>query len=342
MNLPTCTVVVATFNRAEGLKRLLEALAEQDLGPENFEVVVVDDGSTDGTWQLLNNFRTPFALHCLTQTNQGPAAARNAGILAASGEIIVTLDDDVEPHKDLLRRHLEAHLDAEPTAAIGRFALPPDADLAPWVAWEFAGLEQQYAAMERGDWEASPRQFYTANSSVPRSAYLEAGLFDPVFRRGEDVELAYRLRDMGLRFKFLPEAVIDHRPHRTFAEWQRIALQYGHYDVLMWQTKGQEHMLSLIGHEFKNERPMSLQIVARMLVGRRRLLDLTVGALGASAPVGSFLGLNRLVRPAFSAIFNLLYWQGVAESLGGRDMFLASVVRGATGGNAPPRRQHAG
>ena len=61
MDLPTCTVVVATFNRADGLKRLLETLADQDLGAENFEVVVVDDGSTDETWQLLNSVRTPFA-----------------------------------------------------------------------------------------------------------------------------------------------------------------------------------------------------------------------------------------------------------------------------------------
>src|SRR5215212_4697361 len=121
MNLPTCTVVVATFNRADGLKRLLQALTEQDLGTENFEVVVVDDGSTDGTSRLLNSVRTPFALHCLTQTNQGPAAARNAAIRVARSELIVTLDDDVEPHTDLLRLHVEAHLDGQPTAAIGRF-----------------------------------------------------------------------------------------------------------------------------------------------------------------------------------------------------------------------------
>ena len=341
MGLPTCTVVVATFNRVAGLKRLLETLADQDVGPENFEVVVVDDGSTDETWQFLNSVRTPFALHSLTQTNQGPAAARNEGIRAASGDVIVTLDDDVEPHRDLLRRHLEAHLNGQPVAAIGRFALPQDAQLAPWVAWEFTGLEQQYAAMKRGDWEASPRQFYTANASVPRAAYLEAGLFDPVFRRGEDVELAYRLRDLGLHFKFLPDAIIDHRPNRTFADWQRIARQYGHYDILMWRTKGREHILSLIGHEFRNDRPAALQFAAQVLIGRRRALHLAVRFLGASARVGAFVSLDRFMRPVFSAIFNLLYWQGVADALGGRDVFLASVIAGSAA-NAAVKTQHAG
>jgi GT2 family glycosyltransferase len=171
---------------------------------------------------------------------------------------------------------------------------------------------------------------------------LAAGLFDTLFRRGEDVELAYRLRDLGLHFRFLPDALIDHRPHRTFGGWQNIALQYGHYDVLMWRTKGREHILSLIGHEFKNDRPKSLQLAARTLVGRRNALDLLVGILGISARAGALAGLKRFTRPAFSAIFNLLYWQGVAEALGGREIFLASVVSGSSSGHSPPKTQHAG
>src|SRR5688572_9472766 len=84
-----CSVVVATFNRSAGLKRLLQALARQDVGFDRFEVIVVDDGSTDDTWTVLTAFDAPYRLRALWQNNQGPGAARNAAIEAASGSIIV-------------------------------------------------------------------------------------------------------------------------------------------------------------------------------------------------------------------------------------------------------------
>jgi GT2 family glycosyltransferase len=179
--------------------------------------------------------------------------------------------------------------------------------------------------MLRGDWPPSPRQFYTANSSVPRWAYLAAGLFDPVFRRAEDVELAYRLQDLGLRFEFLPDAVIDHRPHRTFEGWQSIARQYGYYDVLMWRTKGREHILPLIGHEFRNNRPRSLQFLAKALVGRRDALNAALRLMGWTVRLSARTGLRRIAKPGLSAIFNLLYWQAVAEALGSRQSFMRTT-----------------
>ncbi len=326
MSLPACSIVVATYNRAAGLRRLLASLPRQDIGAGAFEVIVVDDGSTDGTWQMLTGLETPYRLRTLWQRNQGPGAARNAAIEAATGEIIVTLDDDVEPAPDLLRVHLEAHAAAAgPIAAIGAFALPAGAKLAPWGEWEFSGLQRQYEAMLRGDWAPTPRQFYTANASVPRAAYLAAGLFDPLFRRAEDVELAYRLRDHGVGFRFLPDAVIYHRPARSFASWQRMAWQYGFYDVLMWRQKNRRHVLRVIGHEFHHQRHPLLQQSARALVGRRRTLRTATWLAGRGANLMAAAGARRPAMPLYSAVFNLLYWEGVADSLGGRAAFLAGL-----------------
>jgi GT2 family glycosyltransferase len=319
-------VVVATYNRMPGLKRLLEALTRQDIGSERFEVIVVDDGSTDGTSQMLAGFEAPYRLRYLWQRNQGPGAARNAAIRAAKGEIIVTLDDDVEPAPDLLRRHLEVHAIGEAVAVIGRFSSPPDGiKLRVWTEWEFTGLERQYESMIQGEWPPTPRQFYTANSSVPKWAYLRAGLFDQLFRRAEDVELAFRLRDIGLGFRFLPEAVIYHRPQRSFEAWQRMAWQYGVYDIMMWRHKGRSHILSLISHEFRTQRPRPLQIAARFVVGHRRRLALVVGLAGNLARIAPLVGLRGASRPLLSLMFNLLYWQGAAEALGERQAFLRAV-----------------
>jgi glycosyltransferase involved in cell wall biosynthesis len=318
---------VATFNRSEGLRRLLEALKLQTIGPERFEVIVVDDGSTDDTRAVLTAFDAPYRLKWLWQRNQGPGAARNAAIEAASGDIIVTQDDDVEPAPDLLMRHLEAHARESGIAVIGRFAPPARGEaLQPWTEWEFAGLERQYEAMIKGEWPPTPRQFYTANSSVPRWAYLEAGMFDQLFRRAEDVELAYRLRDLGLQFRFLPSALIYHRPRRTLAGWRRIASQYGFYDVIMARQKGRAHILPLIRHEFHRERPRVVQLLARLLVGRRAALSAWLRVAEGAAFILACMSIKRISQPLYSAIFNLTYWQGVSDALGGgRKVFLEVV-----------------
>jgi GT2 family glycosyltransferase len=323
-----CSVVVATFNRSQGLRLLLESLARQTLSPDRFEAIVVDDGSTDDTQAALSSIVAPYRLKSLWQPNQGPAAARNAAIRAACGEIIVTVDDDVEPAPDLLQRHLEAHASGTPQAVFGRFATPSekDPDLKPWTEWEFLGLERQYEAMMRCEWAPTPRQFYTANASVSRTSYLRAGLFDETFRRAEDVELAYRLRDIGLQFTFLPQAVIYHRPRRTFANWKSIAYQYGQYDVKMWRDKGRSHILDVVGHEFRNERPRSMQLLARVLVGRRIPLKAWLSLASVSALLAARLRARRVVQALYGAMFNLLYWQGITDALGGgRRRFLIVV-----------------
>jgi hypothetical protein len=195
----------------------------------------------------------------------------------------------------------------------------------PGAAWEAHALYTLYDAMGEGGWAPTPRQFYTANASLRRDALLAAGLFNPLFRRAEDVELAYRLRDIGLGFRFTPDAVVYHRPGRTYAAWRRMARQYGSYDVLMWRKCGRRHVMPVIGHEFVHQRKAALRTAARMLVGRRRLLAAFVATVSVAARCAAAAGLGQGAMSAYSAVFNLLYWQGVCEALGGREAFWAGL-----------------
>ncbi|HYN22100.1 MAG TPA: glycosyltransferase family A protein, partial [Thermoanaerobaculia bacterium] len=102
------SVVIPTHNRLEVLAEVLQALEFQEAAP-SFEVVVVDDGSTDGTAEWLRGRTFNLPLRVLIQTNSGPAAARNTGIAVAAGEWVAFLGDDTVPSPGWLAAHREAH-----------------------------------------------------------------------------------------------------------------------------------------------------------------------------------------------------------------------------------------
>lgn len=314
--MPRVSLVVPTFNRCESLRRLLDALAGQTYPVTDFEVVVVDDGSTDGTNQMLDQLEPPYALHRLWQANCGPALARNRGVAAARGELIIFLDDDVEPLPELVAEHVAAHGDASDLVVIGPMSPPSEWPRPVWVRWEEEMLLAQYRAMLVGEYPCTARQFYTGNASLPRARFLDAGGFDGTFRRAEDVELAYRLRDRGARFLFSPRADVKHFASRSFAAWCRTPYQYGRYDVAMGRDKGHEAFACAI-HEFHGRHPLN-RLLARLCVGRQPMVSGAVAVLRAVALAAPRLGVPRAARFALSAIFNLLYWQAVSDELGGR------------------------
>src|SRR5579862_6274653 len=115
---PRISVVVPTYNRRARLERVLAGLDRQTLPFDRFEVVIVDDGSTDDTkaW-LERHSQRAYHVTVATQQNGGPARARNRGVADAQGELILFLDDDVEPTPELLAEHLKLH-DAEPNLVV--------------------------------------------------------------------------------------------------------------------------------------------------------------------------------------------------------------------------------
>jgi glycosyltransferase involved in cell wall biosynthesis len=325
------SIVIPTYNRLARLKQVIAAIEGQTYPLGDIEVIVVSDGSTDGTHEYLSAIKTPLDLRFVPQANAGPAAARNNGIRNAQSDIVLFIDDDVVPAPQLVAEHMRLQAGRSNLVVLGPMLNPPDFALSPWVAWEQAMLEKQYAAMRRGDWGATARQFYTGNTSLPRQALLSSGGFDERFRRAEDIELAYRLEQQQVEFTFTMAAVGYHYAERSFNSWLQIPYSYGRYEIV-FSREGQAHLLGFVIKEFNGRNRLTRLVVESCLdrprlsnavqVVAKRIADISYSAGAVSA---------RISKVAYSAIFNLRYYQGVADELGGRSIFFGGAKASKVG-----------
>ena len=207
------SVVIPTFNRLEVLAEVLHALEFQQGAPP-FEVVVVDDGSSDGTsaWLRSRTFNLP--LRVLSQENRGPAAARNTGVAVAQGQWVAFLGDDTVPSPGWLAAHREAHRrhgDDLHVAVLGYTGWHSRMRLNPFLRYiNEHGLQFGYALID--DPEDVPFNFfYTSNISLSRDILL-AEPFDLRFPYAawEDIEVAYRMKKRGLRMVYEKSATVAH------------------------------------------------------------------------------------------------------------------------------------
>lgn len=340
---PEVSVVVPTFDRRARLERVLAGLAAQETEVA-FETIVVSDGSTDGTDEYLTSGRTPLPVVALRQANAGPSTARNRGIAAARGELLVLLDDDLVPTAALVDRHVAAHRarPADRLVVIGPMLDPVGVELSPWVAWEQAMLRKQYDAMAAGRFAATARQFYSANVSLPRALVLEAGGFDPAYRRLEDVELAYRLEDHGAVWVFEPGAAGHHHAERSYGSWIAMAYDYGRNEVALARRQDRPGVLETIRDEHDRRHPVvrnGLRLLGRR--APRRVLRATTRAWATSAVAPR---TPRLTRSLLSATYAEAYYRGVADELAdgavagaGGDATTRAVTGAATGAGVDPR-----
>ncbi|MER3456523.1 MAG: family 2 glycosyl transferase [candidate division GAL15 bacterium] len=182
------SVVIPTYNRSAVLRVCLASLAVQTLPRDRFEVLVVDDGSTDDTQDVVRGFQGTVNVRYLRQpSNRGRAAARNLGIQQAAGEVVVFVDSDVFATPQFLSAHAAIH--ERWPAAVGRGPLLLTTH-----------LENPFGNPPLLP-DPSPGFLDTANASVRREHLLAAGGFDEEFRHygWEDVDLGFRLRRLGLR-----------------------------------------------------------------------------------------------------------------------------------------------
>lgn len=220
MSAPAFSVVVPAHRRPDGLQALLGALARLQAPAGGFDVVVVDDGSPEPLHPVLP---AGLDVRLLRTPNGGPAAARNAGLREARGDLVAFTDDDCLPEPDWLVR-LEAAFAARPGALVaGRSVcgLPGN----PWAESSQA-LEDAIYERVNAD-RANARFGASKNLAAPRLALLDAGGFDEHYRASEDRELCARWVEQGRPFVYEPAAVIIHRNPRSAGVFWRQHLLYG-------------------------------------------------------------------------------------------------------------------
>ncbi len=219
------TVIVPTYNRSELLARALRGLSNQTLPASEYELVVVDDGSTDDTPAVIESIGAPAArLRYFRQDNKGPAAARNLGVLNARGHIVLFTGDDCLPDERLLEEHLKAHDEAGDVGVLGLVTWHPEIEITPFMAFLETGPQFGFSKISDPN-DVPIWHFYTSNCSVPRHWIEQVGGFDEEFKYAafEDMELAYRMKQRGLRIVYRPSAKTYHHHPTTFE--QHIARQ---------------------------------------------------------------------------------------------------------------------
>jgi GT2 family glycosyltransferase len=220
---PTVSLVVPTYQRRSSVVRLLEALRKQTLPAAQFEVVVVIDGSNDGTREAVEQFESQFVVRSISQENRGRAATVNSGVAMARGEIVVMLDDDMEPAAELLAAHLREHARSVRVAVVGAAPVRLD-DSSPSFA-RFAGQRFNSVLTEIAarSGRLSFAEAYTGNFSIRRAVFREAGGFEEAFDGYglEDYELALRLTVAGVDLVLSSEALASQYYDKSFADAAR-------------------------------------------------------------------------------------------------------------------------
>jgi serine acetyltransferase/glycosyltransferase involved in cell wall biosynthesis len=338
---PRLSVVIATYDRRALVTRLVRQLDDQTLDPGEYEIIVVDDGSPEPVRPALEALSTRRRLRVETQRNAGPAAARHRAVLAASGELVVVLDDDMQVGREFLAEHLQAHPPGSRRLVLGAIRAPPDAATMPLhERWHQRLLDRFAAEVASGRSGVRGCNVYTGNVSFRRDDYLAVGGFDPTLGRSEDAELGLRLEKSGVELALSQAAYsINGSDHTRLSSWRRRGELYGVYeyriarkhpdlrDASPWRYWSELNALS---------RPLLLGSAAVPLLSR------VLGTLVYAAASGADrLGFDRVATAGTTLTFGLDYYRGVALELGSATALLADLrayQRAVSSGASEPCR----
>lgn len=234
MKTPRLSVVIATHNRVESVRRLVGQLTGQAFPLHSFEVIVVDDGSTENVAEHLASVDRPALFRTLRTEGVGPGAARHQGAMMATGEILVIVDDDMQVPSGFLGAHFRCHCQhQESVVVLGNILPSQDLQTMPlFERYHARQLDRFQSAAAEGRLPLSGSQLCTGNVSMRRADYFRVGGFDASLERSEDRELGVRMERAGCRFVFGTDAVSIHASDHTDIEvWLRRAYLYGRFDT---------------------------------------------------------------------------------------------------------------
>jgi GT2 family glycosyltransferase len=219
------SVVMPNHNRVDALPHTLEALTRQHYPASNFEVIVVDQASTDGSRELVEGFTASYRLRLVRQdARYGISVARNGGVQAAEGDLVILLDADIIADPGLVEAHVKLHRRAG-GAILGCGRLWP---YPPAYRSFIEQVANPDAGLERGvELEDFPVYYaFGGHLSFTVDTCRRVGPFDPQLRGAEDIEFAYRASQAGIGIKNCREAIGYHNHHRSLEEHRQRAASY--------------------------------------------------------------------------------------------------------------------
>jgi len=223
------SVIIPAYNAEKLLPECLRSLVDQTVPRDQYEIIVVDDGSTDGTAQVARSF---LEVRVISQKNQGPAAARNNGVREAMADIVLFTDSDCVPERDWMEQMLKPFNQDPGLAGVkGRYLTKQRELVARFVQAEY---QDKYRLLEK---HREIDFIDTYSAGYRRNVFLRYGGYDTSFpvACAEDVELSFRMSNGGERMIYAPRAVVYHRhPDRwvayfrkkyKFAYWRMLAVR---------------------------------------------------------------------------------------------------------------------
>jgi GT2 family glycosyltransferase len=243
MRLPRISVVVPVLNGERTIGDCLESLLVLDYPRSLLDIIVVDNGSADGTRRAVARYAD--AVRIVSEPRRGPASARNAGIAHARGEIVAFTDADCVVDRDWLCRLIPPLADPQ-VGIVGGLMLARDRSHP--IEQYGEEIHDHYLSMTR----FKPPYAITMNWASRRTVLERVGLFDETLRRCEDVDLAYRIVQAGYTLVFAPAAVVRHAYDRTLPRLFATGFAHGLYAVQA--VKKHHAWVRALGHRRVNRR----------------------------------------------------------------------------------------
>jgi glycosyltransferase involved in cell wall biosynthesis len=226
------SVVIPTYNASQKLRECLEALQKQTYPRERYEIIVVDDGSTDDTKSIIEVGGGRFPIRYCFQENKGPAAARNRGAGMAQGDVILFTDADCVPSETWIQEIVSPFRNPGIVAVKGAYETNQRSLWARFAQVEFSEryhklLKQDYIDMVD-----------TYSAGFRRDVFLSMGGFDPSFPfpNNEDTDLSYRMSLRGYKMVFNPNAIVWHSGHPdNFKGYMKLKFWRGYWRMVVYR-----------------------------------------------------------------------------------------------------------
>jgi len=307
-------VIIPSYNRKKILKKCLASLFEQTYPKDEFEIVIADDCSQDGTEEMVREIipkaevRIKYFRH---ERNSGGNAARNTGVRSAEGEVTLFIGDDIIADRNLLREHIKYYEEYpdEDIAVLGKVFFYPEIETPFMNFMQSLGYPFSYPEKE-GD--VSSKYLLTCNASVRRKLLIDIGMFDqenfwpPSVSTWEDTEMAYRLARRGSRFIYDTKAIGYHYHPMDYEAYRKRMEIAGRAAVILARVVPEARGDAFYLSPFDARGVAMLKEIAKRAVFN----EFTEPFFKAIVP---YLGFNRFSGVIYSQLLQFYFRRGVKK-----------------------------